>query len=414
MARCDAVLDARPIVRDCSLLLFCVATLAGLVRPGLSIAGNADDAAARRQIWTDRLLEQMDQLTDEGDRQFLVIELAEAGQTKRAKALRENLPESKRLGATVLIAAAQSAHGDVAGALQTLDGLPKGSRSRDSGQALVAIRQAQQGNVAMAQRVIEGLADQYSLDRARRTIAEAQARAGEGKSAAATAELIRDEYLQREARATIAAAERHEFFSPEQIPSAFLSGRIAALSLFSGDEPWKTQAALTLAAAYRKDEKAVANGAEKTLAQLKGLPKGLERATGFAILAVAFSEAGRPAQAENAGEEALKAMAGDLVDVSTLFGKPIVIYALIQLGHYEIIGKILEAAEQNQDGLATVFASGDVQAIGAALAAKREGRRLDEVYRQLRKPIARAWLSVGVLCELSRPPKPAHPRGGAP
>jgi hypothetical protein len=223
--------------------------------------------------------------------------------------------------------------------------------------------------------------------------------------------LIRDEGMQRETRTTIAALERQEFFSPQSIPSPFLSSQIGALCLFSGHSSWKSQALLTLSAAYRKDEKAVTSGADKTLVQLKTLPKGLERATGFAILAVAYSEAGKPAQAENAGDEAVKAMSGDLVGVSDLFGKPIVIYALIKLGHYEYIDQILEAAEQNRDGLGRAYASGYVQAIGAALAAKREVQRLDRVYQKLRKPINRAQLALGVLCELSCPPKPALPKG---
>jgi hypothetical protein len=414
MARLDVVSDAKPIVRDWSLVLFCVAAFAGSAQPGLSIAGNADDASARQRIWAGRLLEQIDQLSDDSDRESVVMGLAEAGQIQRAKALvGEKLPESKRPGANVILAGIQSAHGDVAGALQTLDGVPKGSRLRDIGQSLVAIRQAQKGNVVVAQRLIEGIADQPSLDRARTAIAEAQARAGDRTSAAATTDLIHDESRQREARNTIAATKRGEFFSPECIPSPFLSGQVAALSLFSDDAPWKTQAFLTLAAAYKKDQKAVTSGAERTLAQLKELPKGLDRATGFAILAVSFSEAGKPAQAEHAGDEALKAMSGDLVGISSLFGKPIVIYALIQLGHYEQMDKILEAAERNQDGLGRILASCDLEAIGAALAAKREDRRLDKIYQGLRKPINRARLSLGAICELSRPPKPAQAEGRA-
>jgi tetratricopeptide (TPR) repeat protein len=345
---------------------------------------------------------------------MLVIGLADAGQTQLARTLAaEKLPEAKRSPAIMAIAGAQSTRGDVAGALQTLDGLPKGSRMRDFSQALVAIRQAQQGNVAVAQRVIIGITDQNSLDGAHEWIAKAQAEAGDRKSAVATADLIRDEDRQRQVRATIAASGGPEFFSFRCIRSPFLSTQIAALSLFSNDESWKTKALLTLAAAYRKDVAAVTSGAEKTITLLDGVPAGLERATGFAILALAFSEAGKPKQAENAGDEALKAMSGDLVGISSLFGKPIVIYAIVQLGHYEQIDKILEAAEQNQDRSAWGSAWGDLGAIGAALAAKREDQRLDKVYQQLHKPINRAYLSLGVLAELSRPPEPAQPEGRA-
>ena len=313
----------------------------------------------------------------------------------------------------MLLAAAQSYQGDVAGALRTLDALPKGSLIRDRGQGLVATRQAQRGNVAVAQRVIEGITDQPSLDRARKAIAEAQARAGDRKSAAATAGLIRDEGINGKPARRSRPLNVKGSSLPKAFPHRSSPARSELCVLFSGQSAWKTQALLTLSAAYRKDEKAVTSGADKTLVQLKTLPKGLERATGFAILAVAFSEAGKPAQAENAGDEALKAMSGDLVGVSDLFGKPIVIYALIQLGHHEHIDKILEAAEQNQDGLGQAYASGYVQAIGAALTAKREDRRLDEVYRKLRMPINRAQLALGVLGELSGPPK-SEPRSGKP
>lgn len=405
MVKSRVVKDANPIGQQSSLLLLCIVAFVGWTQPGLSIAANADDVSVRREMWVDRLLQQIDQLPDENDRQLVVIALAEAGQAQRAKSLvGEKLSESKRPGITMLIADAQSSHGDVPGALQTLDGLPKESELRDRGLALVAIRQAQRGDVAAAQRVIEGLKDQFSLDHARKAIAKAQARAGHQRSATATAELIRDGYLQREARTAITASETGGSFSPEQIPSPFLSGQIGALTLFSNDSPWKTHAFLTLAASYRKDEKALTSEAQETLAQLKGLPNGVERATGYAILAVAFCEAGKSTLAENAGEDALKAMSGDIVGVSSLFGKPIVIYAMIQLGHYEHIDKILEATEKNQDPLTSAVASSDIQAIGAALVEKREDQRLNRIYQQL-TPINRAHLAIGVICGLARPTK---------
>jgi hypothetical protein len=304
-----------------------------------------------------------------------------------------------------LIAAAQSARGDLAGALQTLDRLPKGSPLHDSGRALVAMRQAQRGCVASAQRLTEGIVDQRSLDRARGVIAEAQARAGDRTSAIATAGLIRDENRQQETRAMIAAAQRQDFLALECIRSSFLSGQLRALSCFSDDKSWKTQALLTLAASYRHDEKSLTQGAERTLAQLKGLPDGLERATGLAIMALAFSEAGKSSLAESAGNEARKAFLGDPVGVSSLFGAPIVTYALIESGHYEQIARVLAAAEGQQDALATRYALANVQAIGAALAAKKEDQRLDKVYQLLRKPINRAYLSAGALSELSPTPE---------
>jgi hypothetical protein len=235
-------------------------------------------------------------------------------------------------------------------------------------------------------------------------IAEAQARTGDRTSAIATAGLIRDDDTRQEARATIAAAQRQDLLAFQGVRSSFLSGQLKALSCFSDDRPWKTQALLTLAAAYRHDGKEVARGADRTLAQLKPMPEGLERATGLAILAVAFSEAGEPARAESAGNEARKAMSGDVVGVSGLFGRPIVVYALIRSGHYEQIDKLLVAAEGQQDALGTLYALGNVQAIGAALAAKKEDRRLDKVYQQLHKPINRAYLAAGALSELSPAP----------
>ena len=221
----------------------------------------------------------------------------------------------------------------------------------------------------------------------------------------ATAGLIRDEDRRQEARATIAAAQRQDLLAFQSVRSSFLSGQLKALSCFSDDRPWKTQALLTLAAAYRHDGKEVTLEAERTLAQLKALPEGLERATGLAILAVAFSEVRKSSRAESIGDEARKAFSGEPVGLSSLFGSPIVTYALIESGHYEQIDKLLVAAEGQQDALETLYALGNVQAIGAALAAKKEDLRLDKVYQQLRKPINRAYLAAGALSELSPPPE---------
>jgi hypothetical protein len=405
VARCRMVSDAKPVVRNGLLPLVCLAAFGGCLGPRISLAADADHVSARRQVWADRLTEGIDHVANACDRVFLLAELAEAGEVERARALVEDkLPEAERPRAVILIAAAQSARGDLAGALQTLDRLPKGSPLHDYGQALVAMRQAQRGCVAAAQRLTEGIADQRSLDRARGVIAEAQAKAGDRTSAIATAGLIHDEDRRQEARATIAAAQRQDLLAFECIRSSFLSGQLRALSCFSDDKPWKRQALLTLAAAYRHDEKAATQGAERTLAQLKGLPEGPERATGLAILVLAFSEAGKPSQAESVGNEASKAFSGDPVGVSSLFGSPIVTYALIESGHYEQIAKVLVAAEGQQDALATLYTLGNVQAIGAVLAAKKEDQRLDKVYQQLRKPINRAYLSAGALSELSPPP----------
>ena len=383
-----------------SVFLICGASLAAWSQSGILIGGDNDALSVKTQVWVDRILAQFGELS-ENDRAFVVAELAEVGQIHQAKALaREKLPESRRAGITVLIAAAQSYQDDVAGALQTLDGLPKASRMRDRGRSLIAIRQAQRGNVAAAQRLAAGIADQTFLDNAREAIVEAQMKAGDRKSAAATAKLIQDRGEQREAQQAIAAISRQDFL-PEQIPSPFLRGQVAALSLFSKSSSWKSEALSTLAAAYQKDDKAIDANAASALEKLKALPKGLDRATGFAILAVAFSHAGKTAQAERAGNEAMKAMSGDPVGISSLYGKPIVIYAMIQLGHYEQIDKILEAAQRNHDSLQAIYAQCDIRAIGAALAAKREDQRLDEVWRRLRTPIERIYFASGVLCELS-------------
>ena len=402
MARCRMASNNTPVLRNRLLLLFCLTAFGGWLNARISPAADADRVSARRPIWADRLVEGIRCVPDSRDREFLLIVLAEAGEVQRAQALvEESLPESERPVATMFIAGAQSARGDVGGALQTLDRLPKGSPLCDSGRARVAMRQAQRGCVAAAQRLMEGIADQRCLDRARGVIAEAQASAGDRASAIATAALIRDEDRRQQARATIAAARRQGFLAFERIRSSFLSGQLRALSCFSDDKPWKTQALLTLAAAYRHDEKAVTQGAETALAQLKALPEGLERATGLAILVVAFSEAGKPARADSAGNEAMKAMSGDPAGVSGLFGRPIVIYALIRSGRYDYIAKILAAAVEYPGSSAEVSAFGNIQAIGAALAAKGEDQRLDKVYEQLHKPIHRAYLAAGALSELS-------------
>lgn len=380
-----------------SYLLLCTAAMIVCVPGGLRTAIGSDDDSRGRALWIGRLRAQIDQLP-EGDRAVAVVALADAGQVQEAKDLvSSRLPESERPSAIMFIAAAQSAQGDVAGALETLDALPEESPLRDSGRALVAIRQAQRGELAQAQRLIEGVESQSWLDRARNAIASGQARARDQQSALATADLIRDAYLRRQAQSAIAATDKEGFFSAEEIPSRFLSGQIHALALFSSDSSWKTAAVSTLGAAYRKDCNALASGAEKCLAALEGVPEGLDRATGCAILALAFSEAGDAANAEKLGSEAVKAMSADPLGVSALFGRPIVMYAMIRLGHYEHIDTFLDTARQSEDAIKRIRDSGVFQAIGAALVEKREDRRLEEVYRRLTTPGDRAHFSIGAL-----------------
>ena len=387
------------------VLLLCLSVVVAWAQPASVIAADREDVAAKRQVWMDRLLAQLDELSA-NDRVMLVATLADAGQPERAKALvRQKLPESLRAPASTLIAAAQSARGDLPGALQTLDGLPKDNPTRDYGTSFVAIRRAQRGNVADAQRLIEGVKDQHHRDRARSVIAKAQAQAGDQNAAAATADLIQDRYYQGEARKAIAAARTGEVFSAEQIPSPFLCSTITAFSLFSSDSAWKTHAFATLGAACRKDSKALHANAEKAMAELKGLPKGLERTTGYAILVVAFCEAGENAKAESAGNEALAAMSGDILGVSSRFGRPIVIYAMLRLGHYEVIDRILERTAQEQDGLSKTDESLVLQAIAAALLEKQEDGRLEKVYQRLRTPRDRAELAIGAIGALTPPPK---------
>lgn len=303
----------------------------------------------------------------------------------------------------MFIADAQSAHGDLTGALDSLRDLPIGSHPREMGQALVAIRQAQRGNVPEAQRLLEGVMDQDWLDRARYEIAKAQARNGNGEQAMVTASLICDEYRKVEARKVITACENGEYFSPEQIPSPYLSGQVAALSLFSSDSSGKRAVFLTLAAAYRKDPKALTIAAEKSIAELRGMPKGLDRTTGYALLALAFSEVGETAKAEQARDQALKAMPEDTAGISNLFANPILTYAMIRLGHYEDTDTFVEAAEQNEDSLKRIQYSSVLEAIGAALMEKREEHRLESIYHRLNKPINRAHLAIGALLGSMRP-----------
>lgn len=405
--------EAGSVVGGLASVLVCMASVAGAAQPAPPAARSSDDSSARRRVWVERLLEQLDHLPDSGDRSLAVNALAEAGETRLAKSLvEEKLPEPERGRATAFIAAAQSARGDIPGAVETLSGLPQESQFRAFGQSLAAIRRAQCGDVVAAQRLIKGLEESYFLDCARKEIAEAQARAGDRRSAAATADLIRDECQQREARAAITASVAAGSFSPEEIPSPFLSGTIAALSLFSNDSEWKTDALLALAAAYRKDQNGLDAAAERTLAQLKTVPKGLDRATGYSILAVAFSEAGASAQAQSAGDEALEAMSSDLVGVSGLFGKPIVVYAMIRVGQYDEIDKIVRAAERTQDDPIAGDSPLEIEAIGAALVDNHEYERLDETYQQLRKPANRTYLCIGALAELVPSLKPVHLEGG--
>ena len=97
---------------------------------------------------------------------------------------------------------------------------------------------------------------------------------------------------------------------------------------------------------------------------------------------------------------ALDAMSGDAVGVSGVFGKPILVYALMRLGRYEAIDTILEGAEKGGDDVGGLSAKEGVRAIGAALAENGQYERLEKAYHRLQKPLNRACLAMGVLMGL--------------
>jgi hypothetical protein len=104
------VSNGTPVVQDRLLLLFCLTALGGLLNSGISRAADADRLSARRAIWADRLVEGVDHVPDAFGRDFLLAELAEAGEAGRARALvGEKLPEAERPLALIFIADAQSA-----------------------------------------------------------------------------------------------------------------------------------------------------------------------------------------------------------------------------------------------------------------------------------------------------------------
>lgn len=384
------------------LLLIAIALAWG--QSGIASATDADDVSVIRTLWVDRLIAQLDHLPNESERTLIVVSLAAAEEIARAKELATTLSEQKRPEAIMGIADAQSSQGDLSGALETLSGLPAESQMAQYGRMSVAVRQAQRGNVAMAKQLIQGLTTQRSRDRVHSAIAQEYARIGDGESAKINADLIQDDILRRRAQKAIAAFQEEGAFSAAQVRSQFLASQIAALSLFSDDAPWKRAVFLTLGAAYRNDKDAVSREAERSISELKKLPEGVDRATGYALLTVAFSEVGDAEKADEAAQEARKAISGDVVGVSGLFGEPILIYAMIRIGHHECLDPLL-SREQEGDTADRMLGSPAMEAVGAALIENHDHKRLDEIFGRMRNPSDRADLAIGVLFGLLDSPK---------
>jgi hypothetical protein len=394
--------------------LYSLTALRGLAADVLN--GQANATSDAQSLWLERLFAQIDLIPNQEDREQVVemsvMSLAEAGHVSRAKRLAQSkLSKVKRTGAYYCIADIQSGHGDLAGALETVDQLPD-QNVREVTLVVVAIRQAQRGEIAAAERLLGQITTAHSFDRVRSAIAEAQAKAGNPQAARETLGKIENDYLRQEAKRKTEAVQG-DAFTLDEIPSSFLSGHLDALMKFSDDEPWKRQTLAALAAAYRDDEPALTAAIADAHHLLNQLPGGLERATGFLLLGLACHKAGKPTQAAEFLDAAEKARSGDIVGVSSLFGGPVVVYALIQMGRFEHIEPTIQRFQSSGE-LSRIFGHMKVEAIATALIERGDAERLEQLYQHFEDPAVRAYLAVGALGALDRrPTRPATKSKGS-
>ena len=330
---------------------------------------------------------------------FTVLALAEMGEYDQAKKVaRQHIPAETLNRILSIIATCQSANGDLAQAMRTVDELSVEWRERVL--AGVAIKQAQRGDVDDALDLLGQLSSPGQQDRVRRWLAGAQAEAGDVDKAEATVASIGDDYERGEATAALARIKTGKPMPLEEIESPFLRAYLRSLVMFGTDRPCISFAIDAIAVAKQKNVEQLDDLIRRSLADGEQAPSPAP-ATSRLLVCVALMMAERSDGARAMAERFLDVADNEIIKVSSLFGRPVLGYLFTRLGLEEELSLLI--AESSTDRFSIIMS------VGVADAEMGNWRSLEDDYHGISDSEDRVSLSVGVLTGLRGSPRSTVP-----
>ena len=256
----------------------------------------------------------------------------------------------------MLLVAARSQHGDIAGAQAAADAMEhEGWRARAHG--LIATRQAQAGHVDRAIDLLGKVTDLGQRDRSRRAIVEALVRDDRRDDAQEMVEAITSPEAKAQAQLVIAQAEADLLMPRARSP--FLDEQVRLMSLFAWTTPADDAAVRAWHAARRGEAEGFAAHADEAVAWLKDAGLLVQSAATLNTLAVAAFEGGFEDEAIRFATMAAQDVEEEGLVSPMIFGSSVLSYIHVRLTPWPEVRKELV----DETGVA-IFTSG----VAAALA----------------------------------------------
>ncbi len=367
-------------------------TLSVVVEIGFAEESDIPEDQKIRRRWVTRVNSELSKVVEEErDSAALrvVIAVAESRDFELAKSLTKQISTHRdQVAARMAIASIQSNYDQLKEALATAREVEPGY-GRQVIYSMIALRQAQRGEVEDAISILKEITNATVRDRTLGWIAKAQAIAGNIPAAQATVDSMANEERRAEIRKQIKTAKADP---AREIPSRFLREQIGTMLAFSGTERQR-EAIQAIIAAQRNDQAALNRHIEAALSE-QGIP--LELATTRTILAVALAEAGRREEAREMILAARKANESEWLGASDIFGSPVLVHLLIRLGFEEDLNSLMKSLE-TEDSSFKLGYHVNLQAVGATYTYLSRLDDAEKYYRRIKTPLERVHFAAGVL-----------------
>ena len=383
------------IIQRCTIVAITLLSLLCLTAADDKVA---PDLKKEREAWLSRLDIEIVKIDDDEERanaaQYVIIAFSTAGDFSGARRIMDHhVPANQRGSALIYIADGQSSADLLDAALATAkEAKEVFIQQRILG--LIAIRQAQRGDLKDATALLSKITNPDARDWALSSIAEAQANAGDLRAAEASVAAIVDKDKKSQAQEAIKTAQADPI---REIRSKVIRDSLSAMLSFSGQAK-QTEAIQAIVAAQKKDEEGLQKHVRAALEQVKdGI--ALEQATTCTLLAVALAEAGRDEEAKQMILAARKANDQEWLGVSSLFGSPIIVHLLIRLDFKEEFDEFMNSFDKD-DSLARLGYLTNLLTAGSTYAYLHRLADAETYYRQLKLSAERVHFAAGVLSSL--------------